>query len=82
MRKKDKRFKGDYTQVPRGRVFQFEDGTFVVFTGDWINNYPDVKSLILEEFDLPEDATTFKQDSDSQFMYQKEVNNECMDTYM
>ena len=62
MRKKDKRFKGDYTQVPRGRVFQFEDGTFVVFTGDWIKDRPQVKSMILEEFDLPEDATTFKTD--------------------
>lgn len=62
MRKRDRRFRGDYTQVPRGRVFQFEDGSFVVFTGDWINRYPHVKSLILDEFDLPEDMTSFKTD--------------------
>lgn len=27
---KDSRFRADYTRVPRGRIFQLEDGTFIV----------------------------------------------------
>lgn len=54
-RKRDVRFQGDYTKVPRGRVFQI-GSKFVVMTGDWINNYPDARPQILMEFDLPQDA--------------------------
>ena len=57
---KDKRFQGDYTQVPRGRVFQVGD-EFVVMVGDWINEYPQAKEDILYEFQLPE-STIFKED--------------------
>lgn len=53
IRCKDKRFNGDYTLIPRGRVFEFKDQGFVVFTGDWINEYPEAKSEILLEFNLP-----------------------------
>ena len=61
---KDRRFLGNYTQIPRGRVFQVKDtGRFIVFTGNWIKNYPIVKTLILEEFQLPIDKTDFKIDS-------------------
>lgn len=61
-RGKDKRFFGDYTQVPRGRVFEFEDG-FKVFTGAWIIDYPEAKEEIIFAFDLPSEKTTFVQDS-------------------
>ena len=60
-RGKDKRFQGDYTQVPRGRIFFVEDQGFVVIVGSWINDYPEAKELILEEFNLPKD-TIFKMD--------------------
>ena len=50
---KDKRFQGDYTQVPRGRIFEFSDRGFVVMVGHWIDDYPEAKPLILDEFDLP-----------------------------
>lgn len=55
-RGKDKRFRGDYTLVPRGRVFFIKDEGFVVVVGDWINEYPQAKPLILEEFNLPENT--------------------------
>lgn len=61
-RKKDRRFSGNYTRVPRGRVFEIEDVGFVVCVGEWINEYPQAKELILDEFQLPED-TEFKIDS-------------------
>lgn len=61
-RGKDPRFFGDYTQVPRGRVFYREDGVFVVCVGRWIEKYPECKDLVIDEFELPADATVFKQD--------------------
>lgn len=61
-RGKDERFKGDYTQVPRGRVFEFKDKGFIVFTGDWIEDYPQVREMIIEEFQLPRDRVTFEKD--------------------
>ena len=61
-RKKDPRFLGDYTQVPRGRVFEVEDIGFIVCVGSWINDHPQAKQEILEEFQLPED-TQFKIDT-------------------
>ena len=60
-RGKDKRFFGDYTLVPRGRVFFVEDIGFVVIAGDWIDDYPEAKEEILYEFNLPKD-TQFKKD--------------------
>lgn len=62
-RKKDKRFSGNYMLKPRGRVFEFKDQGFVVFTGQWIKDYPDAKKEIIEEFQLPRDNTEFKMDS-------------------
>lgn len=61
LKKKDKRFSNDYTKVPRGRVFDYKDIGPVVFTGSWINNYPQVKQFIIDEFDLP-DNVIFYQD--------------------
>ena len=56
---KDPRFKGNHTLVPRGRVFQTEDGMFKVMVGNWINDYPEAKELIISEFQLPKDKTEF-----------------------
>lgn len=55
-RGKDSRFRGDYTQVPRGRVFYVKDRGFVVITGSWINEFPQVPELIRYEFNLPQDT--------------------------
>lgn len=60
-RKKDPRFSGDYTKVPRGRIFEVEDQGFVVCVGQWIKDHPEAKEEILYEFNLPED-TEFKID--------------------
>jgi hypothetical protein len=43
-------FKNDYTQVPRGRIFQKKDGVFQLMCGTWIND--DIENMIKEEFDL------------------------------
>ena len=59
-RGKDKRFQGDHTLMPRGRVFEFKDQGFKVFTGDWIDEYPEVKQMIIDEFNLPEDTELIK----------------------
>lgn len=61
-KKKDRRFLGDYTLTPRGRIFEIEDKGFLVCTGKWINNHPEAKEKILFEFDLPEDKTEFRVD--------------------
>lgn len=60
-RGKNKRFNGDYTLVPRGRVFYVKDKGFVVVVGDWIDDFPEAKEEILFEFNLPRD-TEFKKD--------------------
>lgn len=57
---KDKRFQGDYTKIPRGRVFQIDD-KFVVMVGDWVDEYPQVKDEVLYEFQLPKN-TEFRKD--------------------
>lgn len=61
-KKRDRRFQGDYTLTPRGRIFEIENRGFLVCTGDWIEKHPEAKDKILFEFDLPEDKTEFKVD--------------------
>lgn len=62
-RGRDKRFQTmDYTKYPRGRVFEIQGKGFVVCVGSWIKDYPSVKELVLEEFQLP-DNTEFLIDS-------------------
>ena len=61
-RGKDKRFRGDHTLIPRGRIFEFVGEGFRVYTGSWIEEYPHVKNMILDEFELPKDNTEFVQD--------------------
>ena len=58
-RHKDKRFSGDYTLRPRGRVFEFENEGFKVMVGSWINDYPEAKEEIIFVFQLPKDNTEF-----------------------
>lgn len=60
-RGKDKRFHGDHTLVPRGRVFEFPD-KFCVYVGDWFDEYPSVSELVIDEFQLPADNTEFVKD--------------------
>ena len=43
-------FNIDYTQVPRGRIFQDKNGTFQLMCGSWINEH--IIDLVKEEFDL------------------------------
>ena len=56
---RDKRFRGDYTQIPRGRIFYVKDRGFVVVVGHWINDYPACKDEVIYEFQLPENQTEF-----------------------
>ena len=58
---KDDRFVGDYTQIPRGRVCQYNDERgFTVYVGDWIDDYPQAKEQIIYEFSLPKDVNFIK----------------------
>lgn len=44
---------GDYKDTPRGRVFYDVTGNrYIVNVGSWINEYPQAKSLIIDEFNL------------------------------
>ena len=54
-------FIGPYENKPRGRVFYLMDeDRFVVTVGKWLEEFPQAKALILEEFDLQESNTTFQ----------------------
>lgn len=57
-RNKPTKFKGDYTVIPRGSIFQYKDGHFEVMVGNWINSH-DIKDAVIDEFDLPENNTEF-----------------------
>lgn len=52
-------YQPDYTKIPRGRVFQRVNETFEVMVGSWIEKYPQAKQLIIDEFELPKDKTSF-----------------------
>ena len=51
--KRQTRFVGDYTLTPRGRVWEKQGEGFVVTVGEWIRDYPQAKTLIIIEFNLP-----------------------------
>lgn len=54
-------FIGPYENKPRGRIFySMDEEKFIVTTGHWIEEYPQAKQLILEEFDLPQEKTVFQ----------------------
>ena len=59
LRGKDRRFTGDYSSTPHGRVFEIENKGYRVYTGEWIDDFPQVKDEILFEFQLPEEDTVF-----------------------
>ena len=37
-----------------------EEDRFVVAVGKWLDEYPEARALILEEFDLPAEKTRFE----------------------
>ena len=46
-------FKNDYTDIPRGRIFQREkDGVFELRVGSWIKEHPHVVDMVKDEFQL------------------------------
>ena len=49
-------FEKDYIEIPRGRIFQREDGTFQLMCGSWITDH--IVNMVKEEFDL--DNVTFE----------------------
>ena len=54
-------FIGAYENKPRGRVFySIDEDKFIVTAGHWLDEYPQAKELILDEFDLPRDKTVFQ----------------------
>ena len=54
-------FIGPYEQKPRGRVFyQMEEDRYIVAVGKWLDENPEARELILEEFNLPADKTSFE----------------------
>lgn len=52
----EKRYKSEYLNFPRGRVFYYLDKGIVVHVGSWIEKVPQAKQVIIEEFELPNDA--------------------------
>ncbi len=54
-------FIGPYENKPRGRVFySMDEDKFIVTVGHWLEEYPQAKQLIMEEFDLPAEKTVFQ----------------------
>ena len=56
-------FACDYKDIPRGRVFYDpETEVFTVMVGSWIKDYPEVKGLVKDEFNLnsPNTYVVFK----------------------
>lgn len=63
IRGKDKRFSGDYTKYPKGRVFEFQNEGFKICVGSWIDKYPEAVQMIIDVFNLPKDNTEILKDS-------------------
>ena len=59
---KPSRFTGDYTDIPRGRVFEVKDKGFEVMVGCWLGEHPEAEELIIDEFDLHGCHVEFIQD--------------------
>lgn len=54
-------FIGQYQDKPRGRVFyDVTTDCYEVATGKWIQEYPHVYDMILQEFNLPPEKTSLK----------------------
>jgi len=55
-------FNRDYTEVPRGRVFEYKNSGFKILTGSWINEHPEARQMIVSEFTLESAPVEFIQD--------------------
>ena len=56
-------FIGGYQDTPRGRIFyDVKNDLFVIKIGSWIHDFPNAKSLIIDEFNLQEQNYTFEID--------------------
>ena len=54
-------FIGSYQDTPRGRVFyDINSETFIIKIGSWIDQYPDAKLVIIDEFNLQEQKVKFE----------------------
>ena len=54
-------FIGPYENKPRGRVFYIMDeDCYVMAVGKWLDEHPEARPLILEEFNLPAHKTRFE----------------------
>ena len=57
-------FIGQYQDKPRGRVFYSpHDDQYIIAVGSWIDKYPEVVEMVIEEFDLPKDKSVMKKAS-------------------
>jgi hypothetical protein len=54
------KFMKDYTQTPRGRVFQQESGLFELMCGSWISDH--IIDLVKDEFNLQDASLEVKVD--------------------
>lgn len=54
-RGKDKRFQEaiPFFKYPRGRIFEVKNRGFVACVGSWMNQFPQAKQMIIDEFQLP-----------------------------
>jgi hypothetical protein len=57
-------FYGDWTMIPRGRIFyDIPTQTFVCYVGKWYKKYERIlRDLILIEFDIPKESFRFQYD--------------------
>lgn len=54
----DKRFQPavPFFKYPSGRIFEVKDKGFVVCTGSWVKQFPQVRQMIIDEFHLPDNT--------------------------
>ena len=60
-------FSKDYTQVPRGRIFQRNDGVFQLMCGSWIDGH--IVDLVKDEFDLQNAQLEIKLDEHEEYYF-------------
>ena len=52
---------GDYKDTPRGRVlYNVDYNQYIIKVGSWINEYPQAKLLIIDEFNLEDQNYIFE----------------------
>ena len=56
-------FMGGYQDTPRGRIFyDVKNDLFVIKTGSWVNSYPSIEQLVVDEFNLAGQKYAFEID--------------------